>query len=73
MEARLTADADGAALRAFEQTRGMTGREPLRMRCTGRAFVWLQQPLDLILDKAVPEDCAGMVEHDSIGLVFCRA
>jgi hypothetical protein len=56
MEARLTAHADGATLRAFEQTRGMTGREPLRMRCTGRAFVWIQQPLDMILDKAVPED-----------------
>ena len=39
----------------------------------GGALIWVERPVDRVLDKAVPEDGAGMIEHDGVRLTFVRS
>jgi len=69
--ARLAAEPQRAALAAFEQT-GNLVLEP-RLMCGGLSTgIGIERPLDMIFGQTVPEDGAGMVEDDAVGLAIGR-
>ena len=70
--ARFAADADGAALRAFEQARTVVFA-PLRMRRTLGVTIWIERPFDRVFHKPVPKHRARVIEHDGVVLARGRA
>ena len=69
--ARLAAEPQRAALRAFDEAGDLAFEA--RLMCGGnRAVIDIERPLDMIFGQTVPEDGAGMVEDDAVGLAIGR-
>src|SRR5262249_17003416 len=68
----LTAEAQGAALAAFQQTAVPLLAQPFLMLGCGGMLVGIEGPFDMVLGQAVLEYGAAVVEHDCITLSLDR-
>jgi hypothetical protein len=60
------------ALRTFHEARAGPGGEARGMLRARGAALRVERPVNWIFYKAVPEDGAGMVEHDRVAFTRCR-